>query len=52
MFQRRTIITLIFLFIIYLGVVYAARQRKVTPKCLQPAAKAWTTRLLLIMGIY
>jgi hypothetical protein len=38
MFQRRTIITLIILFIIYLGVVYAARQRKVTPKSLQPAA--------------
>jgi len=40
MFQPRTIITLIILFIIYLGVVYAARQRKLTPKSLQPAAAA------------
>ena len=40
MFQRRTIITLIILFTIYLGVVYAARQRKVTPKCVQPAVTA------------
>lgn len=40
MFQRRTIITLIILFIIYLGVVYAARQRKVTPKSPQSTATA------------
>jgi len=39
MFQRRTIITLIILFIIYLGVVYAARQRKVTPNVCNSFAK-------------
>jgi hypothetical protein len=40
MFERRTIITLIILFIIYLGVVYTGRQRKVRPKLLQPATSA------------
>jgi hypothetical protein len=51
MFERRSIITLVFLFIIYLGVVYTARQHKVRPllrqgategraKLLQPAATA------------
>ena len=38
MFERRTIITLVILFIIYLGVVYAARQHKVRPTLLQPVA--------------
>jgi hypothetical protein len=37
--QRRTIMTLVILFIIYLGVVYAARQRKVRPEP-QPSATA------------
>ena len=38
MFQPRTISTLIILFIIYLGVVYTAHQRKMRPKCVQPTA--------------
>jgi hypothetical protein len=40
MFERRTIITLIILFVIYLGVVYTGRQRKVRLKLLQPATSA------------
>lgn len=38
MFERRRIITVVILFIIYLGVVYAARQRKLRPTLLQPVA--------------
>ena len=40
MFERRSIVTLVFLLTIYLGIVYAARQRKVRPKPFQPAATA------------
>jgi hypothetical protein len=40
MFERRRIITVVILFIMYLGVVYAARERKLRPKFLQPVATA------------
>ena len=40
MFERRRIITVVILFIIYLGVAYAARERKATPKLVPPVATA------------
>lgn len=40
MFERRTIITLVILFILYLGVVYAARLRKAGSGLPQPVATA------------
>ncbi len=40
MFERRTIVTLVILFILYLGVVYAARQRKARPGLARPVATA------------